>query len=383
MTLDRRFPSVLEWQEGARRRVPKFAYEFLVGGIGEERGICANRSALQAVELLPHYIGDDFTPELGHSLFGQAFSAPFGVAPFGLDGLIWPRMVQHIAGAARRADIPIVMSSFATTTLEEVRALGGENAWFQLYVLKDREKNRSFVERAARAGYKTLVLTVDIPTVTRRRRDIRNGLSVPPAPNLRTYWEVLKRPAWAIETLRAGRPEFKTLLDYVPEGLSLAELGAYLAEETSCIVTIDRIREIRDLWKGRLIIKGILSETDAKHSFELGADGLWISNHGGRQLDAAPTPVSVLPGIRKAVGREIPIMVDSGVRDGLDVARMMALGADFVFLGRAFIYAVAAMGEKGADHAMFVLTEELRMTLGQIGCRRPSDLPAHLVAASE
>jgi L-lactate dehydrogenase (cytochrome) len=376
MDLDQRYPSIGDLAAGARRRIPRFAWEYLISGIGAEAGLARNRSALDAVTFRPCYLPVRKTsdPDLRTTLLGQDFALPFGITPFGLSGLMWPKAAEIAARSAARAGIPIGLSSFATTRMETVRQLAGDNAWYQHYPVNDPALQARMLADIADAGYNILIVTVDIPTETRRDRDLRVGLSVPPRINLRTVCDIAVRPAWALATARAGMPEFVNLMPYVPAGLGRAGSARALLDLMEGTVTQKMLAEIRDLWPGKLIVKGILSPKDARVAQAIGVDGIWVSNHGGRQLDAARAPVEILPEIRAAVGQDMAIMADSGARCGLDIARILARGADFVFLGRAFIFAIAALGSRGGDHACHVLHQELRAALGQIGCSRPEEL---------
>ena len=375
MDLDQKYPSVIDMQAAAIRRVPHFAHEYLTGGIGEETSVARNRAALNAVKLRPRYLTDVNKPDLGCHLLGRDYALPFGVAPIGLGGLMWPRAAEHLAASAKRAEIPFCLSTFATTSLEKAAEIAGEHAWFQLYVPNDEAMRNDIIDRAKRAGYQILVVTVDIPTHTRRRREIKSGLSVPPRFDLATLTQIMVRPAWAMESLRCGIPRFETLVPYIPAGGSLEQLSIFLSSIIEGHVTVERLKAIRDRWPGKLIVKGLLDPADVADCRSIGIDGIVVSNHGGRQLDAAPSPVEVLAEVRAAAGEEIAIIADSGVRSGLDVARMLALGADFVLLGRAFMFAVCAIGAAGGDHVIEVLRKELRSTLAQIGCPRLAELP--------
>jgi L-lactate dehydrogenase (cytochrome) len=375
MDIRRRYPGIADLERAAARRVPKFAWEFLIGGIGPETGLARNRAALDAITLLPRYLGGAVAPDLSVTLMGRRHDLPFGVAPMGLGGLIRPRAAEIMAAAARRANIPFGLSSFATVSPEEIARIAPEQAWFQHYPTNRPEIERDLIGRAQAAGYRTMIVTVDIPTTTKRDRDIRNGLSVPPRVDLRTLAQILPRPRWALETLRAGLPEFRMLAPYAPRGASLAELGAFLQEIMEGHVTPERLQAIRDAWPGKLVVKGVLDPADAETCRRIGADALVVSNHGGRQLDAAPAAPEVLAEVRAAAGGDMAILADGGMRSGLDVARMLAAGADFVLLGRAFMFGVAALGARGGDHVVATLAEELRATMGQIGCARIADLP--------
>ena len=378
--LDRRFPSIASMERATKRRIPKFAFDYLQGGIGAEACLTGNRRALDNVQLAPRYLPTEpIRPVLETNLFDREFPMPFAASPIGLSGLMWPRAAEHIARAATRHGLPLGLSSFATSSIEEIGTIAGDLLWFQLYCTEKSEIENDLIDRAESAGCEVLVVTVDIPTVTRREKDIANGLSVPPKFDLVTLSQVALRPTWAFATLRAGIPRFKTLLPYVPSGSTLGASAIFLRDMVEGHVTVQKLERIRDRWRGRLIVKGILTAEEALLCQDLGADAIVISNHGGRQLDAAPPIPHVLPEIRAAVGPDFPLIADGGVRSGLDIARLIACGANFVLAGRAFVYAVAAAGETGVDHAIFLLREELKQTLSQIGCQELGDLATHRI----
>ncbi|SVA07542.1 uncharacterized protein METZ01_LOCUS60396 [marine metagenome] len=378
--LDRRFPSIASMERATKRRIPKFAFDYLQGGIGAEACLTGNRRALDNVQLAPRYLPTEpIRPVLETNLFDREFPMPFAASPIGLSGLMWPRAAEHIARAATRHGLPLGLSSFATSSIEEIGAIAGDLLWFQLYCTEKSEIENDLIDRAESAGCEVLVVTVDIPTVTRREKDIANGLSVPPKFDLVTLSQVALRPTWAFATLRAGIPRFKTLLPYIPGGSTLDASAIFLRDMVEGHVTVQKLERIRDRWRGRLIVKGILTTEEALLCQDLGADAIVISNHGGRQLDAAPPIPHVLPEIRAAVGPDFPLIADGGVRSGLDIARLIACGANFVLAGRAFVYAVAAAGETGVDHAIFLLREELKQTLSQIGCQELGDLATHRI----
>ena len=355
-------------EAAARRRIPCFAWDYLSSGIGREIGLQENTSNLDRIKLLPRYLVDDADhPDMTHSLLGIDHALPFGVSPMGLSGIVWPRAAEHLARAAKQFNIPFALGSFATSSIEQIGDIGGQ-IWYQHYPTVDPEIDTDLLQRAEQAGFETLVITVDIPTATRRDRDIRNGLSVPPATDFRFFYDIITHPAWALAMLRAGLPEFQNLKPYLPKNPSLAQLGVILTELVEGHVNPDKLAWYRDKWPGKLIVKGILDPNEALACVEIGVDAVSVSNHGGRQLDAAPALIEALPTIRAAVGDQFPLLVDGGARNGLDIARYLALGADFVLLGRAFAFALGAMGSAGAAHAMRILRDELRSTLAQLGC---------------
>ncbi|MCP5152600.1 MAG: alpha-hydroxy-acid oxidizing protein [Ectothiorhodospiraceae bacterium] len=378
--LDRRFPGVDSMQAAARRRIPRFAYDYVAGAIGRDVGLARNRDALDAIAFMPKLLADGADdPDIRCRLLGREYSAPFGVAPVGLVGLVWPRAPEIMAAAARRHDIAFALSNFATADLESIREIGGDNAWFQLYPPNQDAIQASLLRRAHAAGYEVLLVTVDVPMSTRREHDIRNGLSVPPKVDLATLASIATRPRWALETLVHGAPRFRTWEPYLPSGASTATGARLLGRLMDGHITRDQLKRIRDGWPGRMLVKGILDPEEARDCIALGADGLVVSNHGARQLDAAPSSVECLPAIRAAVGPEVTLVADSGARSGLDIARMLAMGADHVLLGRAFCFSLGALGERGPAHLVTVLKAELRGALAQMGCPSIDRLPEFLL----
>ncbi|MBP1860578.1 alpha-hydroxy acid oxidase [Rhizobium herbae] len=378
--LHRRFPCIPDMEAAAARRMPGFVHDYLIGGLGRESGVRRNVASLDTIELMPRYLSEAPSPDMSITLFGKRFEAPFGVAPLGLAGLLWPGCEVPLAQAAKAHNIPHVLSTFANRAMEAIGPIAGDNGWFQFYPPNDLVMESDMIARAARSGYQTLVLTVDIPAPTRRERDIRNGMSVPPILDLKTMVQIATHPHWASHVLRHGIPDFENLSPYYPKGASLKQSAEFVGRVMTGPIGADRVRRIRDAWKGKLLIKGVLDVTEAQAYLALGADGLIVSNHGGRQLDAAPTAVSVLPGIRRALGPDVLIAADGGIRSGLDVARMLALGADFVLIGRPFIFASAAIGAAGGGHLIDILKAELSGAMAQLGCRTLADLPSFLHA---
>jgi len=367
-------------EKATQKRIPKFAFDYLQGGVGVEACLAGNRSALDSIQLAPRYLlPRPIRPELNITLFGHKLPLPFAPAPLGLSGLIWPNAMEKIGRATTAKGIPLGLSTFATSSLEEIGAIAKDLLWFQLYCTADEHIENDLMRRAEDIGCRTLIVTVDIPTATRREKDIANGLSVPPKISLSNIAQIAARPRWAIETLRAGIPRFRSLIPYAPAGSSLAASALFLKDMAEGHVTVDKLKQIRDRWPHRLLVKGVLTSGDALRCQDMAVDGIIVSNHGGRQLDAAPIPAQVLPSIRQSVGPEMTLIADGGVSSGLDIARLIALGADFVLLGRAFAYAIAAGGERGVEHAIFILQEELKQSLVQIGCEKLSDLSTSIV----
>lgn len=379
MSLDRKFPSVPFMERAARKRIPGFAFDYLSGGIGREQNLRANLSAMENIKLKPRYLMDGADqPDMTHTLLGETYDAPFLVSPMGLSGLMWPKAPEHLARAAKIHNIPFVLSGFSTSSLEDIATVTGACKWFQHYVAVDQGINQDVVSRAKAASCEVLMITIDIPTVTRREKDIANGLSIPPQFDLQTLWQIMTRPRWALATAVNGVPRFRGLEPYLPKGMSLAELGVFIGDMVDAHITPKTLQWFRDNWPGKLMVKGVLNPEDARIAKEIGVDGMIVSNHGGRQLDAARTAPEAMGAVRDTIGPDMPMLADGGVRYGVDIARLLALGADFVPLGRAFAFAMGAMGPKGADHVTTILKDELRSTMGQLGCPRVCDLPDFL-----
>jgi L-lactate dehydrogenase (cytochrome) len=373
------YPSIEHLRAKARRRVPRFAFEYLEGGCFSEINLRRNTEEIREVRLNPWYLRDYAGAELKTELFGQTYAAPFGVAPIGLQGLIWPRATQILAQAAHQHQVPFVLSTVATASIETVADLTQGRAWFQLYHPAEVELRDKLLDRARQAGFPVLVILADTPTFAYRPKEIRNGLSIPPRMSLRNVLQMMTRPRWCLGQLRAGAPEFQTMKPYIPKGLNMKHLGLFMNKTFSGRLSADRIRQIRDRWPGKLVVKGIVTPEDAELAIQLGADGLIVSNHGGRQLDAGDSTIRSLSALQRDFGSRTTLMLDSGVRSGPDIACALASGAKFVFLGRSFMYGVGALGDRGGDHTLIMLKRQLQQVMQQIGCERVQDLPRHLL----
>lgn len=372
------YPAVADLRAKAKKRIPKFAFEYLDGGCNEDTNIVKNTAEIRAVELVPEYLSTHSVSSLKTELFGQVYDAPFGIAPVGLQGLMWPKSPEILAKAAFEHNIPFVLSTVTTSSIETIAEITEGKAWFQLYHPAEDRVRDSIIKRAEAAEMPVLVILSDVPTFGFRPRDIRNGLAMPPKMTIRNMLQILGKPNWALQTLFNGQPNFETLKPYMPKGLNLAQLGKFMDKTFAGRLNEEKIKPIREMWKGKLVIKGIANEVDAEKAIKLGIDGLIVSNHGGRQLDAGESSIKPLHRIAEKYGQQIKVMMDSGIRSGPDVARSMASGAVFTFLGRAFMYGVAALGKEGGDHTISILKRQLQQVMEQICCEDTADFPKFL-----
>lgn len=378
--LIRQSACVADLKARAKRRIPGFVFDYVEGGCNQEHSLRHNRAALDAVYLRPDSLKPYTPPTLTTTVFEQTYQAPFGIAPLGLSGLVWPDASLFHARAAHEAKIPFVLSTLSTVAIEEAAAAAKEHFWFQLYPPSDLEIRKDLMRRAQAVGCKHLVVTIDVPVAGRRPKDMRSGLAIPPKITPKSVFQSVLHPSWSIATLRAGLPQFASLQPYIQNLSNIEDIANYVRTTLKDVVDEPMLKQIREQWSGKLIVKGIITVEDARRAVACGADGVIVSNHGGRQLDAARSSVECLREIVEAVPEHIVVMADSGVESGVDIARFLANGAQMVFSGRSFLYGVAAHGEPGAAHTIDLLKEELQQVLGQLHCDTPADLVQHLVA---
>ena len=379
LTINSNYPSVADLRKRAQAKIPKFAFEYLDGGCNEDVNLNKNRSDLRKIELMPHYLSKFDQVDMKTTLFGHTYDAPFGIAPIGLQGLIWPNAPEILAKAAAKHNIPFILSTVSTESIERIGEVTEGKAWFQLYHPAQEAIKIDLIRRSAAVGNEVLVILADVPSFGFRPRDMRNGLSIPPKMNFKNMFEILKHPHWGIQTLAHGLPNFKSLVRYMPKKLDLKRLGEFMDLTFSGRLDEDRIAAIREQWSGKLVIKGIVSEEDTVKAINLGVDGLIVSNHGGRQLDAGQSSIVSMINLVKKYQKEITIMIDSGLRGGPDIARAMASGAAFTFMGRSFMYGVGALGKQGGDHSISLIKKELQQVMEQLCCQTTSDFRCHLV----
>ena len=372
--LRQRFPTVQYLREHARRRVPRFGFEAVDGGAGTDGGVARNAAAFDAIELMPRYGVDAGVCSTEVELFGRTYAAPFGIAPMGMTGIVWPDSEKFLAAAARRARIPYVAGTVSSASVEELADLAGDMLWFQLYRVSgnDHAAGLDLTRRAQAAGAHVLVMTLDTPTRTKRPRELREGLVLPFRKSLRNVWDVLVCPAWLAQYLKCGLPRFGNYRAYV-ESPTSHQLERFAQTNAGGAFTWAEVARYRDVWRGPLLVKGVLHPADAETALSVGVDGIVVSNHGGRQIEGLPASIDVLPSIVARVGNRTTVMVDSGVRSGLDIVRAVALGAKMAFAGRAFLYGLGAIGDAGPGYVIDLLKEEVIDTMRQLGVETMTD----------
>jgi len=369
------FPTVAYLRRHAARHIPRFAFEYCDGGAGADGGIARNWAGLDAVELVPRYGVMNALPPVEIELFGRSYSAPIGVPPMGGPAIVWPGADIHLAQAAQRARVPYVLGTVGGITIEHAAQLAPDVLWFQLYRMARNDHALGFemVRRCEAAGVHVFVMTVDVPVRTVRPREVVVGLGGSRfSKSPRMIYEALHAPGWLKALWQHGQPKFANISNYAGENASVNEVIAFGRDNIGGAFTWDEIARFRDRWKKPLVLKGLLHPADAEKAVSLGIDGIWVSNHGGRQIEALPAPIDVLPAIANEVGTRATVLFDSGVRSGLDVVRALALGAQCAFAGKAFLWGLGALGAQGPTHVIDLITDETRASLGQIGAKSPA-----------
>jgi L-lactate dehydrogenase (cytochrome) len=376
--LRQNFPTIDDLRRRAKRRVPRFAFDFVDGGANDE--VCRRRNieAFQAVELLPRYCIDSKGLSTEVELFGRRYAAPIGVAPMGSPGLMWPGAEKYLAAEAQHRRIPFILGTPANASIEDIAAVAPDVFWFQLYRFPYNDHAITFdlVRRADAAGAHVLVPTVDSAGKSKRPRDIRNGVAVPFPMTPWTVFQVATSPFWAMALLRNGMPITANLAPYAGPKVTQVSTARAMEIRSGGSHTWDELARLRERWKRAFVVKGILHPEDAERAVALGADGVIVSNHGGRHFDGAPPSIDVLPAIVAAVGGRATVMIDSGIRGGLDVVRALALGAKAGFTGRPFCYALGALGQAGAAHIIDMFFDEIRTEFIHAGVRSVAEAAA-------
>ncbi len=341
----------------AKRRLPRLVFDFIDGAAGREVGKRRNEARFDEICLQPRVMENVASRSLATEILGQKFGVPFGIAPMGMCNLVCPGADRILAETAARLAIPVCVSSAASSTLEDMREWAESRAWFQLYYGQSEESSLAAVDRAGDAGYDTLVLTVDVPQVSRRVRDQRNGFNVPFKLTLTSFLDFATHPRWSLSTLAAG----------VPSPKNIGKGDNFVRDASRAGADWDFLDKLRRTWKGNLIVKGITCAWDAVRVRDAGADAVYVSSHGGRQLDSVPAAIDLLPRVREALGTDMPLLFDSGVRNGEDVVKALALGADFVMLGRPVLFALGAGGKNGLSTLLDCFAQDIDTAIAQLG----------------
>lgn len=367
----------------ARRRVPKAFFEYADGGSYNEETLRANRAELEPIKLRQRVMVDVSERSLATTIIGQKVSAPFALAPIGLCGMQYGDGEILSAQAAEEAEVPFILSTMSINSIEQVAEATTKPFWFQLYVIRDRGFSKDILSRAAKAGCSALVLTVDLQVLGQRHRDIRNGMTVPPQIRLKNIIDIATKPEWVFSILKGKSKTFGNLAGHVKGMDDVTSLAQWTNHQFDPALNWKDVDWIKKVWPGKLIIKGILDVEDAKTAVKLGADAIVVSNHGGRQLDGAPSSISALPAIAQAVGSDTEVLFDGGIRTGSDMLRALALGASACLIGRAYIYGLGAGGKAGVAKAIDILKKELSVAMALTGTTRVSDIGPQVLVGGE
>ena len=379
-----KYPRVSDMVNLAKRRMPHFAAEYLFAGTGYDEALENNRKIFNKIFLVPEYLKGTVNPNLKTKLFDHEYDAPFGMAPVGMTSLMWPGAEIALSKMSVKNNVPFALSTVACTSVEDVGKHLDGNGWFQLYPPADKAIRDDLLKRAKNSGFKTLIITADIPASSRRERLRMAGVSVPPKNNLRTFFQAAICPSWSIGTLINGIPAFGTMDQYSDgswHGNAKSKAG-FAGSQMQRYLDWDYLKEVRKIWKGPIILKGLMHIDDAVKATKT-VDAIYLSNHGGRQIDIAPSPLQILPEIRNKVGSKFPILIDSGFYSGQDITKGLMLGADFVMTGRPFIIGLAALGKKGANHVHDILKDELSNIMEQICAKNIEELKCQKVMLSD
>ena len=365
--------SIEDARKLAKKRVPRLMFDFVDGASGDEKLCEINSTALDQIRLEPKVLRNIENRNLKKNFLGIDFNYPFGFAPMGMCNLTWPGADKMLAEESVENNIPICVSMASSTSLEEMYKLSQGNSWIQLYIYQDESFVMELLERAQNTGYKVAMLTVDVPIQFRRAKDEKNGFTVPFKIGPKQFFDFATHPTWSLTTLLSGIPK--------PMNFTTSKRGnKFVRSESRGATDWETLKRVRDAWKGKLIVKGVMSPDDAVKIKDAGADAIQVSNHGGRQLESATSSINALPLIRKALGKEFPIIFDSGIRSGGDIVRSLAFGADYAMIGRPLMYGMGADGAKGLRRILNIIKEELSTTLGLVGLNDINDISSEIIA---
>ncbi len=377
LALKRRYPTSADLRRAARKRLPNFAFEYADGGAGgSDNNISRNWASLDAVELVPRYGKVISPPPASAMLFGRPYSAPFGIAPMGGPSVVFPGADVAMAKAAQKARVPYVLGLVAGIDVERAAELAPDVLWFQLYRChRDNHKiGMDLLRRAEVAGVHVMMLTMDTPIRTVRPREVKGGITQPFRLTMKLRLDALTAPRWIYSMKDHGVPRFANLAAYMPRNAGIQEMAKFSATEMGGAFNWDEVAKYRDRWKKPLVLKGIMHPGDVEKAIALGIDGVLVSNHGGRQIEALPASIDVLPAIVEAAKGKLSVLLDSGIRSGTDVARAMALGADGALAGKAVLWSLGALGMRGPGHVIDLFIDEMQAALGQLGCANVGEL---------
>lgn len=362
------YPSVADLRRKAKSRIPKFAFDYLEGGCNEGLNLARNENDFDDILLKPNYLRVGGDIDMSVELFGKKYSAPFGISPIGLQGLMWPNAPEILAKAAAKHDIPYTLSTVSTSSIERIADVSEGKAWFQLYHPTENRLRDNILNRLKAVECPVLVVLVDVPAFGLRYKEIKSGLSIPPKMSINNILQAFARPLWGIKTLQHGIPSFATLKPYMEKGMDMSQLGQFMNRTFTGKLDIEKVQAIRDIWKGPLVLKGIATDEDMQAAIQIGVDGVIVSNHGGRQIDAGESSIKSLIKLANnpAYKGKLKIMLDGGIRSGVDLARAHAVGSEFNFMGRPFMYGVGALGNQGGEHTINMFKTHLYQIMQQL-----------------
>ncbi|MGO4875555.1 alpha-hydroxy-acid oxidizing protein [Pedobacter psychrotolerans] len=375
------YPSVADLRRKAKSRIPKFAFDYLEGGCNEGLNLARNENDFDNIYLKPNYLRVGGDIDMSIELFGRKYSAPFGISPIGLQGLMWPNAPEILARAAAKHDIPYTLSTVSTSSIERIAEVSEGKAWFQLYHPTENRLRDDILNRLKAVECPVLVVLVDVPAFGLRYKEIKSGLSIPPKMSINNILQAFARPLWGIKTLQHGIPSFATLKPYMEKGMDMSQLGQFMNRTFTGKVDIEKVSSIRKIWKGPLVLKGITTDEDMQAAIQIGVDGVMVSNHGGRQIDAGESSINSLMKLaaNPAYKSKLKIMMDGGIRSGVDLARAHAVGSEFNFMGRPFMYGVGALGDEGGEHTINMFKTHLYQIMQQLTIEKISQFPDRLL----
>jgi L-lactate dehydrogenase (cytochrome) len=376
-------PCIEDLREQARRNVPKMFFEYAEAGSYNQETLRANRADFEKLKLRQRILVNVDKRSTATTILGEPVSVPLALGPIGLGGMMHGDGEILACRAAQAMGIPYTLSTMSINSIEDVAAAVDKPFWFQLYVMRDRGFIKELIHRAAAAKCSALMLTVDLQVIGQRHNDIRNGLTVPPELKIRNIIDIMMRPAWALSILKGKRKTFGNLAGHVKDTSNINSLAKWTASQFDPTLNWKDVEWIKSIWPGKLILKGILDVDDARIAVSTGADAISVSNHGGRQLDGAPSAIASLPRIADAVGSEVEVMMDSGVRTGADMMRALALGARSCIIGRSYVYGLGAGGQAGVARAIEILKNELDITMALCGVNKVSEIDRNVLADTE